>query len=120
MIRGDAMEIVSGPIDGHPDALLVKVTGEVDSTTSERFREELVALVSEDVRHLILDFGDVTYINSSGLGALVAAYKRARSVDGSLILCRVRGTIAAVMSLIRLDKMIDTHDSLEAALATLA
>lgn len=114
------MTIGANPVDGRSDALLVRVTGEVDSTTSEAFRDELVALVTEDIRHLVIDFGEVTYINSSGLGALVAAYKRARAVEGSLILCRVRGTIAAVMSLIRLDKMIDTCDTVEAALAKLA
>ncbi len=114
------MELTVSAQQGREGVLIVRVSGEIDSTTSERFREQLVGFIGDTTRHLIVDFGDVTYINSSGLGALVAAYKRVRSSDGSLKLCRVRGTIAAVMSLIRLDKMVEIYESEERALDSIA
>jgi anti-sigma B factor antagonist len=112
------VELTVSAHPGREDTIVVRVSGEIDSTTAERFREQLVGYIGETTRHLVVDFGDVTYINSSGLGALVAAYKRVRSSDGSLKLCRVRGTIAAVMGLIRLDKMVEIYDTEEQALAT--
>ena len=44
----------------------------MDSSSAEQFREKLVSLISEPVRHVIVNLEDLTYINSSGLGALVA------------------------------------------------
>jgi anti-sigma B factor antagonist len=113
------MELKVCPLEGRDDILVIRVSGEIDSTSAERFREELVGMIGETTRHLVLDLGEVTYINSSGLGALVAAYKRVKASDGSLRLCHVRGMIAKVMELIRLDKMVEMYETEEEALATI-
>lgn len=113
------MEFNVRNLDDRPEVAIVHVAGEVDSSSAEQFREKLVSLISDPVRHVIVNLEDLTYINSSGLGALVAGYKRVRALDGTLKICQVRGSIGEVMKLIRLDKIIDIHDSEEAALASL-
>ncbi len=114
-----AMELIAEIPSQRPDTAILRVSGEIDSATSERFREGLVSRIDENTKHVILNLAEVSYINSSGLGALVAAYKRVKACDGTLRLCRVRGSIAAVMSLIRLDKIVAIYDTEEAALASL-
>lgn len=113
------MEFQVESLDGRPDVVIVRVSGEIDSTSAEQFREKLVSLIAEPVRHLIVSLAELTYINSSGLGALVAGYRRVRALNGTLAICQVRGSICEVMKLIRLDKIIDIHDSEESALASL-
>jgi anti-anti-sigma factor len=113
------MELSTRPLPGRADAIVVSVVGEIDSQSAEQFRQDLVALVNSDVKHLVLNLSDLSYINSSGLGALVAAYKRVRTLDGSLRLCHVRGAIAEVMKLIRLHTIVDIFDTEEAACASL-
>ncbi|MBD3174367.1 MAG: anti-sigma factor antagonist [Armatimonadia bacterium] len=113
------MEFKQRQPEGKPGVVIVEVAGEVDSASAEQFREQLVSLIEGPTKHLIVNLADLTYINSSGLGALVAGYKRVRSLDGTLKLCNVRGSIAEVMKLIRLDKIIDIYDSEEEALASL-
>jgi anti-anti-sigma factor len=113
------MEFSTKPVPDRSDAIIVHVGGEIDSQSAEQFREDLVSLITGDVRHLVLNLSDLSYINSSGLGALVAAYKRVRSLDGSVRLCHVRGAIAEVMKLIRLHTIVDIFDTEEAACASL-
>ncbi len=113
------MELRVRGIEGRPDVAVVEVTGEVDSMHAELFRERLVSLVTGPIRHLIVNLADLTYINSSGLGALVAAYRRVRALDGSVKICSARGSITEVIKLIRLDKIIDVYDSEDTVLASL-
>jgi len=68
---------VAGP-SSHP---MVTVNGEIDVATSPRLRTELTALVARGANDLTIEFGGVTFVDSSGLGVLVAIYKRLRE-DG--------------------------------------
>lgn len=68
---------VAGP-SSHP---MVTVNGEIDVATSPRLRTELTALVARGADELTIEFGGVTFVDSSGLGVLVAIYKRLRE-DG--------------------------------------
>jgi anti-sigma B factor antagonist len=68
---------VAGP-SAHP---LVTVSGEIDVATSPRLRTELTALLARGADDLTVEFGGVTFVDSSGLGVLVAIYKRLRE-DG--------------------------------------
>jgi len=115
----EGVEFSVRQVTGMPGALVVDVAGEVDSSSAEQFRERLVSLIGGDTKHLIVNLADLTYINSSGLGALVAGCKRVRALDGTLKVCGVRRSIAEVMQLIRLDKIIEVHDTEEQALAAL-
>jgi len=113
------VELSVRQVTGAPGTVVVDVAGEVDSSSAEQFREQLVSLIAGDTKHLVVNLADLTYINSSGLGALVAGYRRVRALDGTLKLCNVRSSIAEVVKLIRLDKIIEVHDTEEQALGTL-
>lgn len=62
------------------------VTGEVDVYTSPRLREKLAELLSEGHRRIVLDLSEVDFMDSTGLGVLVAGLKRARASNGDLTL----------------------------------
>lgn len=113
------MEIAVVRPEDRPGVAILRVVGEIDSSTADQFRERLVSLIDETTRHLIVNFAHVAYINSSGLGGLIAAFKRVRASEGSLRLCNVGGAISEVMKLIRLDNIVDIYDTEEAALASL-
>ncbi len=54
----------------------VSAAGEVDSTSSSVLREQLEALLDDDVRELTVDLGKVTFLDSAGLCVLAAAHRR--------------------------------------------
>ncbi|MFI2643358.1 STAS domain-containing protein [Streptomyces sp. NPDC018610] len=65
---------------------VVGVTGEVDVCSVPAIREAVLRLVEEGHRHFVLDLCDVTFMDSMGLGLIVAITKRLRARSGSLLL----------------------------------
>lgn len=57
------------------------------------------------VRHVVLDFADVTYINSSGLGSCVTIHNQAKSQKAGVVLYRMRDDIRDVFKMTRMDKI---------------
>ena len=57
-------------VDGHSN---VRVTGEIDLATAPELRQRLDAVIAAGTRTLDLDLSDVTFLDSSGLGVLLAA-----------------------------------------------
>jgi anti-sigma B factor antagonist len=79
----------SEPMTGRPASFVTRegdeagtwvlaVGGEIDVATSPELRRELHQVADRQPSRLVLDLGDVTFIDSSGLGVLVGALKRLR------------------------------------------
>ena len=73
----------------------VEAAGEIDLASSPELRRVLQGVLDDGARHVVLDFHEVTFIDSSGLGVLVGALKRLNEGgdDGTL---EVRGMTAPV------------------------
>jgi anti-sigma B factor antagonist len=71
------------------DRWTVRVSGELDLATAPALREHLANALSRCGAALVVDLTDVTFCDSSGLGALVATHRRAQLLDRGLAL-RVR------------------------------
>jgi anti-sigma B factor antagonist len=80
--------------DGHA---VVVVAGELDVYTYPRLRDELVRLHEAGHHRLVLDLQELEFTDSSGLGVLVGAVKRARASGGGLVLVGVRESILRVL-----------------------
>jgi anti-sigma B factor antagonist len=65
---------------------VVVVRGEIDVATSPALREELYSTIDRGARTLVVDLSKLSFIDSSGLGVLVATLKHIRERDGELIL----------------------------------
>ena len=65
-------------VSGDPSAPIVVVRGEVDVATSPQLRNALNALIARGARAITIEFGEVSFVDSSGLGVLVGTYKRLR------------------------------------------
>jgi len=63
-------------VAGPPRHPVVTVQGEIDVATSPRLRNELNALIETGATDITLEFSGVSFVDSSGLGVLVGAYKR--------------------------------------------
>lgn len=66
------------------DTAHVTLRGEVDVATAPRLRELLHGLVKAGVDHIVLDCRELTFLDSSGIGLLVATRKRLS--DGELVI----------------------------------
>jgi anti-sigma B factor antagonist len=90
-------------------AVIVKLVGELDATTSEEVRE---ALERVPVRGKVfeVDLSQLRMIDSVGIGLLVAFYKRAREQGGEVFLRDASGQPSALLRLVHLDRLMTlTH-----------
>lgn len=64
----------------------VMLVGEIDISTSGRVREALIAISSSGENKVVVDMSNVTFMDSTGLAALVGPLKRFRSMNGEIVL----------------------------------
>jgi anti-sigma B factor antagonist len=101
-----------------PGATVVVPKGDLDLAAADPLRRALTALIDRRQARLVVDLGRVLYIDSSGLGVLVAAMKQARAAGGDVRLCGLEPDVHAIFEMARLAKIMDIYPSLREALAT--
>ena len=98
-------------------ATIVAARGELDMATAPRLRDLVIARLTAGDTSIVLDLSEVEFLDSTGLGTLVAILKRARSLDARLALVVTRPRIMKVFELTALTTAFAIHDHLDAALA---
>lgn len=91
----------------HPDgAVSVSPAGDLDVSTSHRLLACVDDLLAEGRSRITLDLQAVTFIDSSGLGALVKAHKRAEAAPADLVVVGPRPHIYRAMEISGIVKVI--------------
>lgn len=86
-------------------ASIVAVRGRIDRRTSEPLRAVLRSVLETKRRARIeVDCADVTFIDSSGLSALLTGYQQARARGTELNIRNPSGAVARLLKLTRLDR----------------
>jgi anti-sigma B factor antagonist len=99
------------------DCAIVRVAGEVDVYGAPQLREGIIQLLAIGRRRILADLREVTFLDSTGLGALVGSLKRLREQGGSLGLVTGPGRIPQLFRLTGLDRVFALHESVPAAIA---
>ena len=99
---GLGVRVVPGP--GH---VVVSVTGDIDTTTEQAFRDVLMDEATKPARRrVVVDLAGVGFMASAGLHALLAVNERVRAAGGSLIVACAQPVVARVLSLTGVDQEI--------------
>jgi anti-sigma B factor antagonist len=85
-------------------SVTLALVGEIDLSSAHLLVDSIDEAIADGARTVILDFAGVTFINSTGLGAMVAATKRLRAEDGDLVLRQFRGIPASALATTGLDR----------------
>jgi anti-sigma B factor antagonist len=85
---------------------------------SVQIRDAIRNLVSQGQKNILLDLGEVTYIDSSGLGELVAAYTTARNNGAELKLLNLSKKVHDLLQLTKLYTVFDVYDNETVAVAS--
>jgi anti-anti-sigma factor len=105
-----------------PVVKVVHPTGILDGTKAQQFREEISQLVEQKTEVVLIDFKNVTFMDSSGLGALVLALKTVRAAGGKLFICSVNDQIKMLFELTSMDRVFEIfadYDAFNRHLASL-
>ena len=96
-----------------PVIKVLQPSGILDGTKAGQFRQEISNLVESNVDIVLIDFQDVTFMDSSGLGALVLALKTVRAAGGKLVICSVNEQIKMLFELTSMDRVFEISPSRE-------
>ena len=89
---------------------VAELNGELDISTSERLRAELLQLIDEGCRTLVIDMSELALIDSTGLGVLVGILKRVLQHGGELQLRSPRRSARKVFDITGLDRVFTIVD----------
>ena len=76
---------MNATIETSGELVIAYLTGEIDHHTSKEIRDKLDTVLSvKKPRHLILDFKNVSFMDSSGIGLVMGRYRTLQSFKGTL------------------------------------
>ena len=92
----------------------------VDIEVAGQFRAALLQLVEQGHRRLVVDMSEVSFIDSSGLGALVSALKALKTQErnGDIRLASVQQPVVALLEIIRLQRVFSSYPSVDQAVGS--
>jgi anti-sigma B factor antagonist len=83
----------------------LRIVGALDSLTVREIRPIIDALVADRPRRVKVDFGELTLLDSSGVGAVVSLFKRVKADGGEVVVVGARDQPLAVLKLLKLDRV---------------
>jgi anti-sigma B factor antagonist len=102
------------------DAVTVlTLVGSLDAASSTGLKSEVMTLSERGPVRVVVDLDRLTLIDSTGVGVLISLFKRARAHGGAVSFACLGGQPKEIFRLLRLDRSLDLHSSLDEALAKL-
>jgi len=102
------------------DAYLISLTGEIDLYTAPEFKQQLLDVIAQGGKEVVVDFSDTTFIDSTTLGVLVGGVKRLRTNEGQLSLVCSDRNITKIFEITGLDRVFAIYPTREEAVAKLS
>lgn len=96
---------------------VISLTGEVDLYTAPEFKQQLLDVIGEGGKDIVVDFSDTTFIDSTTLGVLVGGVKRLRAQEGRLSLVCSDRNITKIFEITGLDRVFTIYPTRDEALA---
>jgi len=81
-------------------------------------QERVKGLINEGFKHMVIDMKDVKWINSTGLGALMACLTTVRNSEGDLKLSSVEKKIDSLLNITKLITVFQTFETADRAVAS--
>ena len=101
--------------------VIVDVSGKmVAADTLGRLKDKVTSLIFQGEKQIVINLGNVSYVDSSGLGEIVACHGSAIRAGAEIKLANAGGKIRDLLVMTRLLTIFDTHDSEDAAVASFA
>ena len=110
------MKIAERKVNG---VTVVDVSGRLIATEAQgRLKDKVSSLIFQGEKNIVLNLGELSYVDSSGLGEMVACHGAALKAGGAVKLANTGKKIQDLLVLTRLLTVFETHDSEAAAVAS--
>ncbi len=88
----------------------------LNAVNAEKLKEEMYVNFQEPGTRIILDLGNITFIDSMGFGALISVFRKSRNNSGSFKICNIRPDVLRVFRLLQLHTVFEIHETREGCL----
>lgn len=95
---------------------VVSPKGRLDMISAPELRALVTATVGDGSTRLVIDLAETQFMDSSGLGALIAALKTSRQAGGDLRIARPTEQVQVVLELTKMNTVLRPYPTVEAAL----
>src|ERR1043166_1608750 len=96
---------------------VLPLEGEIDLHVSANVSESLRTMIEKKPKQLIVDLAQVSYIDSSGLAALIEGMQNVQQYGGTFALVSLQEPVRTIFEIARLDQVFRIYPDVNAALA---
>ena|SRR5579859_2343686 len=108
------LEVQTRKADG--GATVIAPTGRLDVAGAPALKEAVSEVVKDGPQNVVIDMEGVSFVDSTGLGSVIAALKQVRSSQGELRLAAPNQQVRVVLELTTLDRVFPYYATVEEAL----
>jgi anti-sigma B factor antagonist len=98
------------------ETYVISLAGEVDLYTAPDFKQQLLEVISQGGKNVVIDFSNTTFIDSTTLGVLVGGVKRLRTNGGTLSLVCADRNITKIFEITGLDRVFTIYGTRDEAI----
>ncbi|MBF4162156.1 STAS domain-containing protein [Nocardioides acrostichi] len=104
------------PVDHRADGIgVLAPSGRLNMVSARALRSAIEELVAAGHARIVLDLAETSFLDSSGLGAIIAGLKTARQAGGDLRIARPTPEVLAVFQLTNMDRLLRPRDTVDGA-----
>lgn len=113
--KDESLRIKLQKVDGIPGALVLHLTGYIDTYNSNFFQKRIARAVGAGFARLIFNCGGLTYVSSTGIGSFTAFLKAVKPKGGDVVLLEIQPRVFEVFQLLGFSQFFNIRDTLEDA-----
>jgi anti-sigma B factor antagonist len=98
-------------VESYGDCRIVHIKGKVTYEYCPVFQSRLDSIVDEGIRRVVLDFKEVPFIDSSGVGEVLRLFKRMKDANGEVVLANPNQKLRDLFSMYRFDQFMKIQDN---------
>ena len=84
---------------------VIQPSGILDGISGNELRQQAIELVDNGTNIILVDCQDITFMNSAGIGALVAALKAVRTAGGDFYICSLSSQVKMIFKMTKMNRI---------------
>ncbi len=97
------------------NVVVLNLEGRLDASTTTSVKGKIDTVIEDKVHNLVIDMSEISFIDSSGLGTLVASLRAINKAGGDMKISSLQGQVRCVIELTRLHHLFEIYDDCELA-----